>query len=285
MTTIWELDFYSRPITDENKKKLWEVLICESPTSIDADESSLFRYAEYCPNSSVNSAWLGEALQRAIDQAGMQPDRIRFFRQAMNNMITKACSDVGVPCQPSRRTFTLNAWIKDRTENVYPQVEGYVAGSNATVAFPTTPPQPLPDALRGQKWGTVALEASAFADLNEWAIDFGESFPLSGFGLEPTTLVPGMIIYSGRALAMAAWMSGLELSTVKYDTIDGQQLVLETGVIDRWILTPLVNMPLQVEAKQFEERKKAAGGVHFIAIQDSPESEKFAGFWLLLDRA
>jgi RNA-binding protein Tab2/Atab2 len=284
MTTIWELDFYSRPIVDEAKKKVWEVLLCESPTSIDADTSNLFRYAEYCPNAQVNSAWLGEALQRAIDQAGMQPDRIRFFRQAMNNMITKACSDVGVPCQPSRRTFTLNEWIKDRTETVYPKEAGYQAGSNATVAFPTTPPQPLPDALQGQKWGTVALEASAFAEMNEWAIDFGESFPLTSFGLAPETLVPGMIIYSARALAMAAWMSGLELSTVKYDTLDGQQLVLETGVIDRWTLTPLMTMPVQAEAKAFEDRKKAAGGVHFIAIQEKPESEAFAGFWLLLDR-
>jgi RNA-binding protein Tab2/Atab2 len=284
MTVIWELDFYSRPIVDENKKKVWEVLLCESPTSIDADVATLFRYSEYCPNANVNSAWLGEALQRAIDQAGILPDRVRFFRQAMNNMITKACSDVGVPCQPSRRTFTLNEWIKDRTETVYPSETGYVTGSNATVAFPTTPPQPLPDALRGQKWGTVALEASAFTEMNDWSIDFGESFPLTGFGLDAETLVPGMIIYSARALAMAAWMSGLELSTVKYDTIDGQQLVLETGVIDRWILTPLVNMPLQLEAKEFEERKKAAGGVHFIAIQESPESEAFAGFWLLLDR-
>ena len=284
MTTIWELDFYSRPIVDENKKKVWEVLLCESPTGIDTDTSNLFRYAEYCSNTQVNSTWLAEAIQKAIAQAGITPDRIRFFRQAMNNMITKACADVGVACQPSRRTFTLNEWLLDRNANVYPQEPGYQAGGAATVAFPLTPPQPLPDALRGQKWGTVALEASAFADMNEWSIDFGESFPIAGMNLKPDTLVPGMIIYTPRALAMAAWMSGLEMATVKYDTIDGQQLVLETGVIDRWTLTPLVNMPLQAEAKQFEDRKKEANGVHFIAIQSSPESENFAGFWLLLDR-
>ena len=284
MTIIWELDFYSRPIVDENKKKVWEVLLCESPTTIDADTSNLFRFAQYCPNSQVNSAWLGEMIQKAIDQSGIMPDRIRFFRQAMNNMITKACVDVGVPCQPSRRTFGLNEWLRDRTETVYPLEPGYVAGSNATVVFPTTPPQPLPDALRGQQWGTVALEVSAFAEMKDWAIDFGEAYPIAPMGLSPDTLVPGMMIYTKRALAMAAWMSGLEMASVKHDTMDGQQLVLETGVIDRWILTPLVNMPLQLEAKEFEERKKNAGGVHFIAIQESPESEAFTGFWLLLDR-
>ncbi|TRT81769.1 MAG: DUF1092 family protein, partial [Microcystis aeruginosa Ma_AC_P_19900807_S299] len=25
--TIWELDFYSRPVVDENNKKRWELLI------------------------------------------------------------------------------------------------------------------------------------------------------------------------------------------------------------------------------------------------------------------
>jgi hypothetical protein len=283
MTTIWELDFYSRPIVDENKKKVWEVLICESPTDVGADVSNLFRYAEYCSNSQVNSAQLSESIVKAIDQAGVSPDRIRFFRQSMNNMITKACSDAGIPCQPSRRTYMLNQWLKDRIASVYPQEEGYQVGGNATVAFPLTPPQPLQDALRAQKWGTVALEASALSDMNEWAIDFGEAYPIGQLNLAPDTLVPGLILYSERALAIAAWMSGLELATVRYDTQDGQQLVLETGVIDRWSLAQLLNMPLQAEARQFEDRKIAAGGVHFLAIQKSPEEEAFAGFWLLLD--
>ncbi|MFM5983304.1 MAG: Tab2/Atab2 family RNA-binding protein, partial [Sphaerospermopsis kisseleviana] len=34
MGSIWELDFYSRPILDANQKKVWEVLVCESPTDV-----------------------------------------------------------------------------------------------------------------------------------------------------------------------------------------------------------------------------------------------------------
>lgn len=283
MTTIWELDFYSRPIVDENKKKVWEVLICESPTEVGADVSNLFRYAEYCSNSQVNSAQLCESILKAVSQAGITPDRIRFFRQSMNNMITKACLDAGIPCQPSRRTYLLNQWLKERTLSVYPKEEGYQPGGNATVAFPLTPPQPLQDALRAQKWGTVALEAAALTDMSEWSIDFGEAYPLADLKLAPETLVPGLILYSQRALPIAAWMSGLELACVRYDTQDGQQLVLETGVIDRWSLAQLLTMPLQAEARQFEDRKVAANGVHFLAVQKSPEDETFAGFWLLLD--
>ena len=36
MGKVWELDFYSRPILDENKKKQWEVLICEPQTDSQA---------------------------------------------------------------------------------------------------------------------------------------------------------------------------------------------------------------------------------------------------------
>jgi RNA-binding protein Tab2/Atab2 len=283
MTTIWELDFYSRPIVDENQKKVWEVLICESPTEIDADSSNLFYYAEYCSNSQVNSAHLSELILKAVKKAGITPDRIRFFRQSMNNMITKACSDAGIPCQPSRRTYLLNQWLKERMVSFYPKEPGYQSGGNATVTFPLTPPQPLQDALRAQKWGTVALEAGALSEMNEWSIDFGEAYPIADLNLKPDTLVPGLILYSQRALAIAAWMSGLELAAVRYDTQDGQQLVLETGVIDRWSLAQLLTMPLQAEARQFEDRKIAANGVHFLAIQKSPEDESFAGFWLLLD--
>ncbi|MEB3294117.1 MAG: Tab2/Atab2 family RNA-binding protein [Synechococcales bacterium] len=285
MVMIWELDFYSRPIVDENKKKVWEVLLCESPLSIEQDPVTLFRYAEYCPNSEVNSLWLAKAIGRAIEQAGQPPDRIRFFRQAMNNMITKACEDLGIPVQPSRRTFHLSRWLRERLETVYPQEAGFQAGGNPSVVFPITPPQPLPDALRGQKWALVALAASAFEEMGDWSIDFGESFPLNSMNLTSETQIPGLILYSARALPMAAWMSGLELASVKYDTQDGQQLVLETGVIDRWTLTPLNNLPLQAEAQRFETAKQAAKGVHFIAVQTDPNAETFAGFWLLLDQA
>ncbi|MEL6779378.1 MAG: Tab2/Atab2 family RNA-binding protein, partial [Cyanobacteria bacterium J06597_16] len=55
MGTVWELDFYSRPILDERQKKRWEILICEGLQSVDDDPESLFRYSKYVSNSEVNS--------------------------------------------------------------------------------------------------------------------------------------------------------------------------------------------------------------------------------------
>ena len=282
MGTVWELDFYSRPILDENKKKVWEVLVCESPRDTLRTSDSLFRYAQYCPSTQVNSVWLQEAIKSAIAQAPQPPDEIRFFRRQMTNMITKACDDLGIASQISRRTVALNQWLQERLEVVYPEHPGYQPGTNPSVSYETTAPQPLPDALRGQKWAFATLEASTFADLQEWDISFGEAFPLHLLKLAPDTRIPGLVIFSPRALALAGWMSGLELAFLKADlNTTNPRLLLETGESDRWILANLAVPQLQTEARNFEATKAQAQQVHFLAVQSDPDAESFAGFWLL----
>jgi hypothetical protein len=281
MGSIWELDFYSRPILDENQKKIWEVLVCESPTDTQRSVTSLFRYAQYCPSTQVNSVWLRNALEEAIAKSQTTPQKIRFFRLQMNNMITKACKELGITAQPSRRTFLLHQWLQERTAEVYPLEPNYQAGANPSVQLPTQPPQTLPDALMGDKWIFATLEASAFAEMSEWQIDFGEAFPLEMLSLAPNTKIPGTIVYSSRALPMAAWMSGMEPVAIKFSTQEGAKLLLETGGSDSWLLVKQLNSATQKEAAGFEEAKRQAQGVHFLAIQSSPEAEDFAGFWLL----
>lgn len=280
MAVIWELDFYSRPLVDEKQKKVWEVLICESPSDINTNLDSLFRYSEFCANTEVNSVRLRQAVEEAIAQAPKRPDKIRFFRGQMANMITKACEEAEVPAYLSRRTLALPGWLTDRMDNYYPTLPNYQASNNPSVAMPTPPAQPLPDALRGQQWAFVSLEASAFTEMSEWDIGFGEAFPLELANLSPETKVPGLIIFSSRATPLAAWMSGLELAFLRYDQ-PTQTLLLETGGLDAWILANLANPELQAEAKNFEAAKQAANQVHFVAVQTDPNSEAFAGFWLL----
>lgn len=281
MSTIWELDFYSRPVLDENNKKLWEVLVCESPVDVRTDTGSLFRYSEFCSNTEVNSVRLREALERAIAQASEPPDKIRFFRRQMNNMITKACEEVGIPAYPSRRTLALDHWIQQRMQEVYPTLPNYQAGANPSVSLPPASPQPLPDALRGEKWMFASLEASAFSEMSDWEVSFSEAFPLELAGVSPETQIPGLIIFSARALPLAAWMSGVEVAFLKFSSEPLPRLLLETGANDTWILANLPAPPLQAEAKNFEAAKEKANWVHFLAVQSDPNSESFAGFWLL----
>ena len=285
-SSIWELDFYSRPIVDENGKKLWEVLICESPTSVDRPIENIFKYSEYCSSKTVNSIWLKGAIEKAIADSGNTPKKIRFFRRQMNNMITKACEEVGIAASPSRRTYALNQWLTEREQEVYPQETGYdqKAANSASVKYPPLNAIALPDAVKGDKtdsWAFVSLEAAAFAELPEWEINFGESFPLTLAGLGDEIKIPGLIIFSPRSIPLAAWMSGLEMGFLQLEMGVRPKLRLETGASDSWILANLTNEQTISEAKNFTEAKQKAGGVHFLAIQSSPESESFAGFWLL----
>lgn len=284
--TVWELDFYSRPVLDEAGKKLWEVLICESSNSIERSPATLFKYAEYCPSTSVNSLWLREAIEKAIAEAATTPKKIRFFRRQMNNMIVKACEDAGVNPVPSRRTYALNQWLAQRMIDVYPQVEGFdLKTANATsVQYPPLNAIPLPDAVkgdRGDKWTFVSLSAADFDDMQDWEIAFQESFALSLLDIKAETAIPGLIIYSPRATPLAAWMSGLEMGYLQLEKSARPQLRLETGLSDSWTLINLTNQEIVQQAEDFETTKQKANGVHFLAVQSDPNSEAFAGFWLL----
>ncbi|MBG1271668.1 Tab2/Atab2 family RNA-binding protein [Nostoc sp. WHI] len=281
MGSIWEIDFYSRPILDDNQKKIWEVLVCESPLDISTKADSLFRYAQYCPSNQVNSGWLRTALQEAINEAGKAPIKIRFFRRQMNNMITKACQDLGIPAQPSRRTLVLNQWLEKRMEEVYSQEPGYQGVTNPSVRLEKPLPQRLPDALEGQQWVFVTLDAADLAQMSEWEIGFGEAFPLELVQVSPEARIPGVLIFSPRALPLAGWMSGLELAFLRFDAKEEARLILETGVTESWIVANIKKPQILAEAKGFEEAKQKANGVHFIGVQSDPQAQSFAGFWLL----
>ena len=195
-------------------------------------------------------------------------------------MITKACLDLGIPAQASRRTPALLQWLQQRMEEVYPQQPGYQKAANPSVKIELPSPQRLPDALIGQQWAFVNLEASAFEEMHEWDIAFSEAFPLEMGGITPQTQVPGLIIFSSRALPLAGWLSGLELAFLKFNSSPVPRLLLETDATDSWILANLKN-PQIAEAQAFEAVKQQANGVHFLAVQDSPQAQSFAGFWLL----
>jgi hypothetical protein len=286
MSNTWELDFYSRPIFDENNKKIWEVLICESPLNVDIAPDSLFKYAEFCSSSEVNSIFLRETIEKAINLAGVTPKKIRFFRRQMNNMITKACEDAGISPAPSRHTYALEQWLHQREKDFYPQQQGYNEGvaNSPSVQYPELNAIPLPDAVRGDKgdkWAFVTLGAEDFAQMNEWDIAFGESFPLSMMEVTPEMKIPGLIMFSRRALPLAGWMSGLELGFLMLEEGPYPRIRLETGVSDSWILANLTDPQTLTEAQNFNKAKNQVQNVHFLAIQSDPQSESFAGFWLL----
>jgi len=206
----------------------------------------------------------------------------------MNNMIIKGCEEAGIAVFSSRHTYALNQWLEERMENFYPLQQGYDEKSrqSKTVQYPQSNAVNLPDAVKGDKqdkWALVSLSSDDFADMKEWDIGFSEAFPLTMANIEKNTTIPGLIIFSQRALPLAGWMSGLELGYLRLEKSQYPKICLETGVSDSWIVANLTDKATLAEGENFEKAKKQANGVHFLAVQSSPESESFAAFWLLLD--
>uniref|UniRef100_A0A7S0RV34 Uncharacterized protein n=1 Tax=Pyramimonas obovata TaxID=1411642 RepID=A0A7S0RV34_9CHLO len=279
-SAVWELDFCSRPIFDERKKKVWELLIC--------DPERTFEYSEYFPNNKINSVQLRQALERVLAIDGVNPpQKIRFFRAQMQTIITKATAEFPFKTIPSRRCVTLMNWLEERHETVYPSHPGYDANAPPLMTYELGFPQELPDALRGEQWAFVAIPLSdvmteAKATASGGFGDYFDTSKMSG-DLAPDSLIPGVAVFSKRALALAAWTNGLELAGIKSDN-DSGSLVLQTGVNNQWSYAKYRRTRSSIkEAEEWEAAKKEAGGVHFLAIQTDPEAPKCAGFWMLRD--
>ncbi len=287
MKKIWELDFYSRPNFLKDNKKIWEVLICKTPIHSDKSFNSCFKFSQLCPSNTVNSIWLRQAIEKAIKKAGESPDLIRFFRHQMQNMIIKACKDADIEAAPSRRTFILNDWINKREKKfqfIKNQNKNKVSTINITNADSNI--VSLPDALKDNqfnKYSFVDLKVSDFKHIHEWNISFGENYKISPYNLSLQATIPGLVFFSPRALPVAAWLSGFELVSLRFDEENNWILYLEIGLNDRSILTNQSDNQLIQKAQIFEEKKRKAQGIHFLAIQPNPNVEFFSGFWLLKD--
>ncbi|MEB3352903.1 MAG: Tab2 family RNA-binding protein [Cyanobacteriota bacterium] len=283
----WELDYYSRPILEADGKKRWELLICSTP-EVGVDGRSVdngFRWALTCPASSVNSVWLKEALEEALaaaQDAGLAPPRrLRCWRASMRTMVQRAAEGLGMELVPSRRTYALVTWLQERERLVYPAEPGYLAGPLAPPPCPIRPvPVPLPEAARGERWCWASLPAGALTGASEWETGFRSLIPVP-VEVSPEAMVPGIRLFGGsRALAMAGWLAGLEPVRLE---IDGNQLVLEAGLEDRWRLGNLEEAEAQAAREAFATAREQAAGLQFLAVQGRDSDQHFEGLWLLRD--
>ncbi|KAF6158548.1 hypothetical protein GIB67_040062 [Kingdonia uniflora] len=277
----WELDFCSRPILDIRGKKIWELVVCDSTLSL--------QYTKFFPNNVINSITLKDALASICDELGVPlPENIRFFRSQMQTIVTKACKELGIKPVPSKRCLSLFLWLEERYETVYMRHPGFQSGSKPLLALDNPFPMELPENLVGEKWAFVQLPFSAVQEevaSLERNKAFGADLDLDLLGIEidEKTLVPGLAVASSRARPLAAWMNGLEVFSVETDTSRGS-LVLSVGLSTRYVYcTYKKTATTTQEADAWEAAKKACGGLHFLAIQDSLDSNDCVGFWLLLD--
>ena len=279
----WELDFYSRPIIEKDGKKRWELIISSSKNF---ETEKIFLWNKICPANEVNSIWLTNALNEALNDAEREgwakPLKIRFWRASMKSIIKKSIENIGIEALVSRRTYELFDRIEFLEQEIYPLENGYVRG----VLAPTftsnivNEPKPLPEAVRGDALTISEISIEELKLAQNWPIEFGDIFPIQS-SIKNENLVPGLRLFSkDRSLALAAWFSSLE--PVKL-LIKQSQLILEASEDDKWLVTDLQEKDAKILNDKFTQTKKDSYGYQFISIQSTPFVEKFAGFWILKD--
>ncbi len=279
----WELDFYSRPIIEQNGKKRWELIISSSKNF---KTEGIFLWNKICPANEVNSIWLTKALNEALHDAEKKgwgkPSKIRFWRASMKSIIKKSIENIGVEALVSRRTYELYERILFLEQEVYPLENGYVRGVLAPTftSSISNDPKPLPEAVRGDALTISEISIKELKLAQNWPIEFGDIFPIQN-SIKNENLVPGLRLFSkDRSLALAAWFSGLE--PVKL-LIKQNQLILEASEDDKWLVTDLKEKDAKELNEKFIHTKNNSYGYQFISIQSTPFVEKFAGFWILKD--
>jgi len=280
--TDWEIDFYSRPIIDENGKKRWELLITSTNNFKDKKN---FKWEKVCPASSVNSIWLKDALEEAIDEAYLKgwdkPSVIRCWRSSMKTMIKRAANQIDIELISSRRTYSLLEWLNDRERNFYPHQKGYIGVNLAPPSNPiTNQPIPLPEEVRGESWSFASLSLETLREADEWEIEFSNLIPIKD-SINQNVSIPGIRLFSSkRSLALAAWLGGLEPAKL---LIEGTQIILEAGQADRWLVTDVEEEAKYAIENNFLKTKLDADGLQFISVQSTPQDNSLQGFWMLKD--
>lgn len=141
-------------------------------------------------------------------------------------------------------------------------------------------PVKMPDALRGEKYAFVALPLAEFlpgGDITEENIGVGRLCPIDP-DLPADAFVQGVVIFSNRAKALAAWLAGTEVAALSCD-LRKRNLVVEAD-IDTQFLMARLNDQQREEGAAFEEGKDTLNGLHFVCVQKGEDDDP-EGFWLL----
>lgn len=275
---IWQADFYRRPLKNERGQILWELLLC--------DPSHSFLYDAQCPQSEANSDWLVSQLQKAA--AGQLPDWIQVFRPQSLSLLIAAGQKLGINVEPTRRTSALKQELEKRASQ-YPSLDQFTGEAFNPVALEKPPPQALPEHLWGEQWRFATIVAGEIEDaLRDRPIpilEMPDSLLPVNLKIASTVPIAGVVIYGGRqSMQLARWLQAAKPVTLNYiPTEVGQSggLVLEAGLVDRWIVATFEDLEVAKAAQTYEQRKQTSRGLHFLLVQPDDSGMTYSGFWLL----
>lgn len=274
---IWEADFYRRPLQDESGNPLWELVIC--------DATDTFRYSAFCPQAEASASWLAEQLQQLFATGQPQPTCIKAFRPATLSLLESTSQALGISVQGTRSTPALKQYLEELAQQ-YPALSGYTGRPYQPVDLDRPPPLPLSETLLGQQWKFAALPASELVDAFTGrmipVLNLPESLLPLNLGLASTTLIPGVVIEGGkRSLPLARWIEQVHPVSLNYIAGAPNGLILEAGLVDRWIIATFEDIEVATAAVEYERRKQGSQGLHFLLVQPDDSGMTYTGFWLL----
>ena len=273
----WQADFYRRPLQDSQERPFWELLVCDSNQD--------FAFAALCPQSAANSTWLRSQLEQAAASDKGLPDQLQVFRPQALSLLQAACQPLGIKVYPTRNTPALKRWLTQRARE-YPASPNYTGETYDPLGLDRPPPNPMPEALLGEKWGFTAIAAN---DLQPFFTH--EPIPIRGvpealtplqLGLPSTIPIPGVVIDGGRrSMPLALWLQDADPVSLNYIPGAPDGLILEAGLVDRWILATFEDSDVSTAAHTFEQRKQQSKGLHFLLVRPDDSGMTHTGIWLL----
>lgn len=275
--SIWQADFYRRPLRDETGQLLWELLIC--------DITGKVIYQAFCSQLDVSHDWLVSQVEIAAAKTGL-PDRIQIFRPQSLNLFEAVGQDLGIKVEATRRTPGLKRQLQQRTLE-YQHHQHYTGEAYKPLDLDKPPPLPLPENLWGDRWRFASIPArdieEAFA---QRAIPISkmphELLPLH-LGLPSTLAVPGVVIDGGRqSMPLARWLQDVQPVALNYISGAPDGLILEAGLVERWVMATFEDEAVAVAGRLYEQRKQKSQGLHFLLVQPDDSGMTYTGFWLLI---
>lgn len=276
MTQPWQADFYRRPLQDEQGKPLWELVLCNGDRS--------FAYSAFCPQAEANSTWIAAQLQTCMAQQG-KPERVLVFRPQALSLLEAACKSLAIPVQATRQTPALKAWLQEKVSD-YRQMPHYTGQPYEPVKLEQPPPLPVPETLWGEKWRFAAIAAAdlelLFRNRPMPIVDLPDALLPNALGLASTTPIPGIVMDAGRqSMRLAQWLKQVQPAYLTYIPGEPDGVILDAGLVDRWVLATFDDPEAIAAAKTFRDRQQAAQGLHFLLIQPDDSGVTYTGVWFL----
>ncbi|MFP5272911.1 Tab2 family RNA-binding protein [Coleofasciculus sp.] len=274
---VWQADFYRRPLRNETGQVLWELLIGDTIGNV--------IYQSFCPQPEVTPDWLVSQVQVAAAKTGL-PDAIQVFRPQSFNLFQEVGERLGIKVEATRRTPAL----KQRLQEIalqYQQHENYTGEAYNPLGLDKPPPVPLPENLWGDRWRFATIPAGdieeGFAQRPIPILQMPNELLPFHLGLASTVAIPGVVIDGGRqSMPLARWLQKVLPVTLNYIPGAPDGLILEAGLVERWVMATFEDEEVAAAARLYEQRKQQSQGLNFLLVQPDDSGMTYTGFWLLM---